>query len=91
MKFWLWTSVLLITACDGLQNPSSPNGFIKELPEAVLEIAAPYQNLNAVRINPTDGCFVYLHDGPVESTLLPLRSKSGRPICTQVADATEEV
>ncbi len=60
-----------------------PNGYLKEVPEAVLEIAAPYQNLDAVVLKPEDGCYWYRHDGPVESTLLPLRTRSGNPICTR--------
>ncbi|WP_300514225.1 hypothetical protein [Aliiroseovarius sp.] len=61
-------------------------GFIMELPEPVLEIVAPNQDLTAVRIDPEDGCYVYRHVGPVETTFLPLRSKRGRPICTQRAE-----
>jgi len=72
----------------GTNTPS--NQFIRELPEAVLEIAAPYQDLSAVRIDPADGCYVYRHVGPVENTFLPLRSVRGRPICTQRPDAAPE-
>lgn len=70
------------------QTGTSTEGFIKELPEGVLEIAAPFQDLNAVRIEPTDGCFVYRYVGPVETTYLPLRSKRGNPICTREPGAT---
>ena len=72
----------------GTNTPT--NQFIRELPEAVLEIAAPYQDLSAVRIDPADGCYVYRHVGPVETTFLPLRSVRGRPICTQRPDAAPE-
>lgn len=81
----------LVAAMALLAGCAAPNvvatdedtGFIEELPEGVLAVAAPYQNLAAVRISPEDGCYWYLHDGPVESTLLPLRTPQGNPICTQ--------
>lgn len=78
---------MVLTACDeAMMNGMATgpdDGFIKELPEGVLEIAAPYQDLTAVKVDPIDGCYVYRHVGPVESTLLPLRAKNGRPICTR--------
>ncbi len=76
---------LILAAC-ATPEKVTPDGYIAELPEGVLAIAAPYQNLAAVRLNPVDGCYVYRHDGPVESTYLPLRTKEGGPICTRVAD-----
>lgn len=88
-KFFLSVGVLtLLSACVGVQssNSSPSDGFIKELPEGVLSIVAPYQDLSAVRIDPIDGCFVYRHNGPVETTFLPLRSVNGRPICTRSAE-----
>ncbi len=89
MKVWFWSvgsATILLSACGGFQDVSrSPtDGFIQELPEGVLSIVAPNQNLNSVRIDPEDGCFVYRHIGPVETTFLPLRSVSGRPICTRL-------
>ena len=57
------------------------DGAYTELPEPLLALAAPYQNLNKVRLNQTDNCFWYLHDGPVERTWLPLRTPQGNPIC----------
>ena len=83
-------AILTLGGCSSLdgQTGTSTEGFIKELPEGVLEIAAPFQDLNAVRIEPTDGCFVYRYVGPVETTYLPLRSKRGNPICTREPGAT---
>ena len=86
VRFWLLGgATILLAACDDFQaaNSSPSDGFIKELPEGVLSIVAPYQDLNSVRIDPADGCFVYRHMGPVETTFLPLRSANGRPICTR--------
>lgn len=53
-------------------------------------IAAPYQDLQSVWLKPEDGCYWYSHVGPVETTMLPLRTPDGRPICTQRAiEATQ--
>lgn len=75
---------LLLGACD-----DGGSGFINPLPEQVVNLAAPNQNLNAVRIDPVDGCFVYQYEGPVETTFLPLRSKTGRPICSRPPAETQ--
>ena len=58
-----------------------PDGALTDLPEPLLALAAPYQNLDKVRLDPADNCFWYLHDGPVEQTWLPLRTPRGNPIC----------
>ena len=57
------------------------DGAFTELPEPLLALAAPYQNLNKVRLDQNDNCFWYLHEGPVERTWLPLRTAEGNPIC----------
>ncbi|WP_299149359.1 hypothetical protein [uncultured Tateyamaria sp.] len=69
-------------ACTDLPGTAT-GGYIGQLPEGVVDIAAPGQNLNQVRLLPEDGCYWYLHKGPVESTLLPLRTTTGAPICTK--------
>ena len=51
------------------------------IPEQVAALAAPYQDVSTARLLPRDGCYWYLHHGPVETTLLPLRTIDGRPIC----------
>lgn len=88
----LWPlAVLVLGACaaERAYTSSNENTFIEQLPDPVLAIAAPYQNLQAVKLLPEDGCYWYLHAGPVEATYLPLRTTKGRPICTQKAEATE--
>lgn len=55
------------------------------LPQAVLEIAGPNQNLATARLRPEDGCYWYEHNGVVETTLLPLRTVQGNPICVSAA------
>lgn len=88
----LGCATLLLAACDtldvGQSDPSSQ--FINELPEGVLAVAAPYQNLKAVKIDPSNGCYIYRYAGPVETTLLPLRTVEGQPICTAKPDASPE-
>lgn len=62
-----------------------PSQFIENVPERVLEIAAAGQDVSAMKIDPLDGCYTYRHVGPVETTMLPLRAKNGRPICTRAS------
>ncbi len=78
-------AVPLIAACQDINGAtfSAPNQFIAEVPEGVTSIAAGGQNLAALKIDPVDGCYTYQHVGPVEDTMLPLRAKNGRPICTR--------
>jgi len=88
----LTSGLLILSACATSQATDTSGGepgFIQELPEAVIAVAAPYQNLQAVRLLPEDGCYWYLHEGPVESTLLPLRTTKGNPICTRAQTETE--
>ena len=89
-QVWLvGCAALLVSACGDMQSTkSSPSeGFFKELPEGILAIAADNQDLTAVRIDPADGCYVYRYVGPVETTFLPLRTASGRPICSRPEEA----
>ena len=67
------------TAMDG----AAPNGAA--VPEEVVAMAAPYQDVSSARLMPEDGCYWYRHVGPVETTMLPLRTVGGRPICTRGA------
>lgn len=75
---------LLAIACteQTSQTQTSPD-ILRETPEGVVAIAAPYQDLTVVRINPDDGCYEYHHAGPVETTFLPLRTSAGNPICSR--------
>lgn len=82
---WLLPPLLALAACDVPTGSSDPTeiSYIETLPEGVTALAAPNQNLQAVTVLPEDGCYWYLHNGPVEATLLPLRSRDGRPICSR--------
>lgn len=82
------TTLLALGACDvPSDQPAKPDSsFLKEVPEQVVALAAPHQDLKAVRLRAEDGCYWYRHVGPVETTMLPLRTPSGSPICTKRAD-----
>lgn len=84
---YLAIAFLALGACAVPINQATDKttGFLKELPEGVALVAAPYQNLQEVILKPEDGCYWYRHVGPVETTMLPLRSVRGRPICTDAA------
>ena len=75
----------LVSACTETTSLSanSEAGTLSRVPDAVAEIAAPGQDLTAVKIMPEDGCYWYRYVGPVETTFLPLRTIDGRPICTR--------
>ena len=84
-------SKLVVTAAALLAfAPSAQAGMVElddwdlqtaELPEEVLALGAPGQDVSTARIEP-DGCYWYLHRGPVESTYIPLLTREQRMICT---------
>lgn len=79
-------SLVVLSACARpIAGTETEPGFFEELPEGLAETAAPGQPLHAVRIQPEDGCYWYQHVGPVETTLLPLRSRAGGMICSRPA------
>lgn len=71
----------------GLTGCTSSGAFLGDLPDQVISLAAPGQNLEAVKLE-EDRCYWYEHDGPVETTMLPLMSKRGRHICISSAEAS---
>ena len=77
------TPVLGACSVAGTGGQNSPQE--NPLPESIIEIAAPDQDLATAFLRPEDNCYWYQHIGPVETTLLPLRTISGNPICVQVA------
>ena len=82
-------SALTLGACTEVPNasdmPGDLPGVAVKLPESIVTMAGPEQDLATVRMMPEDGCLWYRHTGPVETTMLPLRTADGRPICTKVA------
>jgi hypothetical protein len=51
------------------------------IPQEVVAMADPQQNLSTARLRAVDNCYWYEHSNPLETTLLPLRTVDGRPIC----------
>ena len=86
-SYLLICALPLIAACQDISGTtaSASNQFIAEVPEGATSIAAAGQDLTALKIDPIDGCYTYRHVGPVEDTMLPLRAKNGRPICTRAS------
>ncbi|MCR8547588.1 hypothetical protein M4578_07085 [Salipiger sp. P9] len=77
-------TLLGLAACEPVptSDVTGTRGLVT-VPESVSSIAAPYQDLSTARIRTEDGCYWYSHSGPVETTLLPLRTTNGNPICTR--------
>ncbi|UWQ14737.1 hypothetical protein K3556_02250 [Aliiroseovarius sp. M344] len=77
--------VVSLSACVSSEGVSGNTNTraMGAVPENVRAIAAPGQDLSDVRLNNTDGCFVYRYQGPVETTYLPLRNRKGQPICAK--------
>jgi hypothetical protein len=66
-------------------SPSSGDNSVNtigNIPENVVAMAAPDQDISTARLRPEDGCYWYEHSGPVEVTLVPLRTANGNRICT---------
>ena len=75
-------AILILAGCtttttDAAKTPTQAGS----LPEAVVALAAPGQDLSTARLLPEDRCYWYQHRGPVETTLVPLRAVGGGPIC----------
>ncbi len=77
---------LFLAACATTGSNQTDEGFVEDLPEAVIALAAPFQDLTTVRLDPASGCYLYRHVGPVETTFLPLLTRDGRPICTRAPE-----
>ncbi|MEM6372024.1 MAG: hypothetical protein AAF727_04505 [Pseudomonadota bacterium] len=77
----LFVAALTLAACD----EQFAGGGFTQLPENIVEIAGPNQDLSTARLREEDNCYWYQHAGPVETTPLPLRNREGRPICVQPA------
>lgn len=74
-----------LVVCAGLVAcgaPPTPEGQTVELSPEVLALVAPGQDLDTVRIE-SDGCYWWLHRGPVETTYIPLITPDSRMICTR--------
>lgn len=73
-----------LAGCTAVEAPGRDSaGLSAGVPDAVLAVAAPHQDLGTARLREADGCYWYRHVGPVETTPLPLRTIEGRPICAR--------
>ena len=86
---------LIALALFGASACAPPPGidgvpFFDPLPEGVANLADPTQDLTQVILRTDDNCFWYNYAGPVETTLLPLRAKNGRPICAPKPETPAE-
>lgn len=79
------TAALALGACSAPSGDPAQTTQISQLPEAVAAMAAPNQDLLSARLVLEDSCYWYLHAGPVETTLVPLRSLRSNPICAAPA------
>ena len=77
-------ALLTLGACAvPLGTEGAPEkGISPDAMERIAALAAPYQDLSIVERRPEDGCYWYRHVGPVETTMLPLRTPEGNPICS---------
>ncbi|MFV2054749.1 hypothetical protein [Aliiroseovarius sp. YM-037] len=76
---------LALGACSESLSNSQGSASFPPVPEQVAALAAPNQDIATARLRPEDNCYWYMHSGPVEDTLLPLRTAGGNPICVKTA------
>lgn len=74
-------SPALLAGCVATGTGRAGQAELPPLPEQVVAVAAAWQDLSSARLMPEDNCYWYEHVGPVETTMLPLRTAEGRPIC----------
>ena len=72
-------------ACSETLSNSQGSGALPPVPEQIVALAAPNQDLSTARLRPEDNCYWYMHSGPVETTLVPLRTVQGNRICMRPA------
>lgn len=85
MKFrsYIVIAAVLINAGCGTMTVKTekPESNTQGLPPELISLVAPGQDASTARLLPSDNCFWYEHRGQVETTLLPLTTAEGRPIC----------
>jgi len=75
-------AMFLMGACaEPMNGATGQSGQQAPIPDQVRTMAAAYQDLSTARYTPEDGCYWYEHSGPVETTLIPLRTPDGGHIC----------
>ena len=78
-------AVVLFNAGCGNMAPrtETTEAGSESLPPDLFALAAPGQDVASARLLSEDNCYWYEHRGQVETTLLPLTTPEGRPICMQ--------
>ena len=79
----VFTLIPLVSACAVTMTEPQDASPTPSIPEEVIAIAGPNQDLMSAFLRPEDSCYWYMHNGPVEQTPLPLRTADNRPICIQ--------
>jgi hypothetical protein len=79
--FRILGSVLAVAALSACV-PATPDGESVDLSPEVRALVGPGQDTSTARIE-SDGCYWYLHRGPVETTYIPLLTREARMICTR--------
>ena len=81
-KFLIILAVVLINAgCTDMTARTEVGS--DNLPADLVALVAPGQDVASARLLPEDNCYWYENHGQVETTLLPLTTTEGRPICMQ--------
>jgi hypothetical protein len=79
----VFTLIPLVSACAVTMTEPEAASPTRSIPEEVIAIAGPNQDIMSAFLRPDDNCFWHMHNGPVERTPLPLRTSDSRHICIQ--------
>lgn len=74
-------AALILGACSAAIPDRPVTAQSEGVPDSIAALAAPNQDIQSARLLPEDGCYWYSYAGPVETTLLPLKTVDGRRIC----------
>ncbi|MCW1951189.1 MAG: hypothetical protein KIH44_007465 [Octadecabacter sp.] len=75
------TFIPVLAACTVQMSDPQDENPTPPIPDEVIAIAGPNQDLMSAFLRPEDNCYWYMHKGPVETTPLPLRTADSRAIC----------
>ncbi|MFD1481013.1 hypothetical protein ACFQ5P_06880 [Paracoccus nototheniae] len=88
-SFMVLAAVLITAGCGNMTaRTAAPETDLQSLPPTLIALVAPGQDVATARLLPDDNCYWYEHRGQVETTLLPLTTAEGRPICMQSQAST---
>ncbi|TNC04184.1 hypothetical protein [Paracoccus marcusii] len=78
----LAVTLLVAAGCTApTVESSTAQTSLYPIPDAVVALAGPNQDLTTATLVAEDDCYWYYHVGPVERTLVPLRAANGNHIC----------